>query len=372
MNKKKVILILAAVVGLMGTTAAVGARGMVDKVSGLLRKDVSVSINGEHTSLHPVYINGKAYLPVRDAAPALGYNVSYNGKEIELNEIAEEEAVEYMRTMGVIVDVQKTKDGQYRIEVLGKGPQSWVILFADKDTVLTDADGKPFAAKNLKAGQRIIAEFGPIMTMSFPGQSHAATINVRSDSLIKESTIQAVEHTDDGWQVKFGETKNGVETTTLVVNAGKETTLLDAQGQSVTWESLKPGMKVRAYYGPAMTKSLPPQSPLHYLVLLDAAPSLAPAAVKEFQDIAWALISAGEKPHLTTKKEEAKVEFIPADGAPLFGGTDAQKKRLEELKAAGGQIVTVTYTTDRDALIGPLVMAFDPDTKQLLGYFIRK
>lgn len=371
MNKKKAIILLTAV-GLLGTSAAVGAKGLVSKVNGMLRGDVAVSINGDQTSLHPVYINGKAYLPIREAAPALGYNLTYHGNKIELNEISEQPEAEYVQTMGVIVDVQKEKD-RYRVEVLGKGPQSWVILYVDKDTVLTGPDGKVLAMKDLKAGQQIIAQFGPIMTMSFPPQSHAATLNVRSEALIQESTIQSVEHTDDGWQVKFGETKDGKETTTLVLNAGKETSVLDAQGQPIAWEDLKAGMKVRAYYGPIMTKSLPPQSPLHYLVVLDAAQSsVAPAAAKVFRDIAWTLVPDNEKAHLTTKQEDAKVEAVRAADVAILGTTEEQTKRLEEIKAAGGDVITVTYTTDRDELIGPLVMAFDPDTKQLLGFFIRK
>lgn len=369
--KKKAIIVLTAV-GLLGTSAAVGARGLTDKLTGFLRKDVSVTINGEATSLQPVFINGKAYLPIRDAAPALGYELDYKNNGIILNEIEDEEDVEYLSTMGVIVDVSKTTDGKYRLEVLGKGPNSWVILYADADTKLTDADGKPFSAKDLKAGQQIIAEFGPVMALSFPGQSHAATIKVQSDTLIQESVIQSVEKTDDGWQVRFGETNNGTTMTTLVLNAGKETSVLDEQGQSVAWESLKPGMKVRAYYGPMLSKSLPPQSPLHYLVVLGADHSVAPATQKEFRDLAWTLISADEKPHVTTKQDEAKVESVPATDAPVFGGNEEQTKKYEAIKAAGGDVITVTYSTDRDELIGPLVLVFDPATKQQLGYYPRK
>ncbi|MBO9600674.1 MAG: hypothetical protein J7559_22980, partial [Cohnella sp.] len=93
---------------------------------------------------------------------------------------------------------------------------------------------------------------------------------------------------------------------------------------------------------------------------------------KEFRDLAWTLVPEGEKPHLTTKQDEAKVEAVRAADVAIRGTTDAQTKRLEEIKAAGGDVVTVTYSTDRDELLGPLVMAFDPDTKQLLGFFIRK
>lgn len=267
MKKKTLILITA--VGLLGTSAAAGASGLTSKLTGFLRKDVSVTINGEATSLQPVYINGKAYLPIRDAAPALGYELDYRNNNIALNKIEDEAEIEYMNTMGVIVDVAKTDNGSYRLEVLGKQPYSWVILYADAKTKLTDAEGKTIAVADLKAGQRIVAEFGPVMALSYPGQSHAATIQVQSDSLIEESAIQAIEKTDDGWQVRFGETQDGAAVTRLVLNAGKETTLLDSQGQPVEWESLKPGTKVRAYYGPMMTKSLPPQSPLHYLIVQD-------------------------------------------------------------------------------------------------------
>lgn len=269
LNKKRII-VFVTVAGLFGTTAVVGATSMIEKVSGILRKDVTVSVNGEGTALKPVFINGQAYLPARGAAAALGYELNYSGKdkEIELKEIAEEEAVDYLLTTGVIVNVQPTDDGRYRIELLGKGNYKWIILFADKETVLTDEAGKPFAVKDLKAGLQITAEFGPVVAMSYPGQSHAAQITVGSERLIKEDVIQSVEHTNDGWQVRFGETKDGVAVPTLTLNAGKETSVLTSQGEPVEWANLKAGTKVRAYYGPIMTKSIPPQSPLHYLVVL--------------------------------------------------------------------------------------------------------
>ncbi len=372
MNKKK-LLILVTAVGLVGTSAAAGASGLVSKVIGVLHKEVVVSVNGTDTTLHPVYINGKAYLPARDTAEALGYNLSWNakGKEIEITGQAEE-AVQYVQTMGVIVDVSPTgENGKYRIELLGKGDYGWIILYADKETVLTDESGQPFAAKDLKAGTRITAEFGPIVALSFPGQSHAHKIIVGSESLIKEDAIQSVEKTDDGWQVRFGETKDGVATPTLTLNAGKETSVLTSQGEPVEFSSLKAGDKVRAYYGPTMTKSIPPQSPLHYLVVLTESEQLAPATVQEYRELAWKEVPESEKPHLTTKKEDAQVSVIESKNAAIMTVTDAQKKKLEEIKAANGKLIEVKYNTDQDALLGPLILAFDPDTKELVGFFQR-
>ncbi|WP_373232141.1 hypothetical protein [Cohnella sp.] len=373
MNNKRIIVLMTAV-GLLGAAAGVGASGMVSKVTGVLHKNIAVSVNGTATSMHPVYIQGKAYLPARDTASALGYNLNWSSKTIELNqkEVLPVE-VEYLRTMGVIVSVEPTEDeGRYRLEVLGKGPYSWIILYADKETELTDSSGAVVAAKDLKAGMRIEAEFGPMIAMSFPGQSHAAKIIVGSQSLVKEDAIQSVTKTDDGWQVQFGEVKNGVTAPALTLNAGKETSVLSAQGQPVEWADLKMGTKVRAYYGPLMTKSIPPQSPLHYLVVLDEIEQLAPASAQEFRELAWSKLTEDNKTHLITKKDEAKVEVIDSKNVTLMATTDAQKKMLADIQTANGKLITVTFSTDDDALLGPLTLAFDPDSKELIGLFARK
>ncbi|WP_239615778.1 copper amine oxidase N-terminal domain-containing protein [Cohnella mopanensis] len=370
---KKKLFILATAVGLLGTSAAVGASGLVSKVAGVLNKEVSVSVDGKDTDLHPVYIDGKAYLPARDVAGALGYSLNWNskGKEIELK-AKDEQAVQYMRMMGVIVDVSKAQDGSYRIELLGKGDDRWMILFADKDTELTDKDGKPVAAGDLKAGMRLTAEFGPIVAMSYPGQSHAHRIVVSGESLVKEDVIQSVEKTKDGWQIIFGETKSGVAVPTLKLTAGKETSVMTAQGESVAFESLKTGDKVRAYYGPFTTKSIPPQSPLHYLVVLSDNGQLAPVEIQEYRELAWKSVPDGEKIHLTTKKDEAQVTVIDSKDIRLLNTPDEQKNKLEEIKAANGKLVEVMYNTDQDTLIGPLKLVFDPESKALVGFFIRK
>jgi hypothetical protein len=370
-NKHK-WLILMTTAGLLATTAAAGADGIVDKVSGLLRGDITVSVNGEDTAIHPVYIDGKAYLPARDMAGALGIGIQWSGKEIELTQKEDgEEALDYLMTSGVIVDVSKTDDGRYRLEVLGHGPNKWIILYADADTVLTDAEGKPFGAADLKAGMQLTAEYGPIIALSYPGQSHAATIQVGQQRLIQEAAVIAVEDTEGGKQILIGETKDGKDTVSVVLNMGKETMLVNAEGQPVEWADIKAGSMVRAYYGPIMTKSLPPQSPAHVVVLLDRQEQLAPAAEQEFRELAWTFVSEEEKGHLTTAKEEAQVELVDAAGAAVMGTTEEQQAALAELQAAGGKLVAVTYRTDQDALLGPLTVAIHPDTKALLGFFVR-
>ena len=370
-NKHK-WLILMTTAGLLATTAAAGADGIVDKVSGLLRGDITVSVNGENTAIHPVYIDGKAYLPARDMAGALGVGIHWSGEEIELTQKEEADEVEqYLQTSGVIVDAAKTDNGSVRIEVLGHSPNNWIILYADADTVLTDAEGKPFAAADLKAGMQLTAQYGPIVALSYPGQSHAASIQVGEQRLVQEAAVIATEATEDGKRILIGETKDGKDHVSVVLNMGKESMLVNREGQPVEWSDIKAGSKVRAYYGPMMTKSLPPQSPAHVVVLLDQQEQLAPAAEQEFRELAWTFVPEEDKGHLLTAKEEAQVELVDAAGGGVMAATDEQKAALAELQAAGGKLVAVTYRTDQDALLGPLTVAIHPDTKALLGYFVR-
>lgn len=280
MNKKKWV-VVATLVGLLGTTAAAQATGVIGKVSGLLRSDIKISIDGQATSMQPVYINGQAYLPVRDEAAALGYEVKYNAssKTIELNKVQasaspasgtqSEEESQYAHVSGIIKSAKETEDGQYRIEVLGRGDANWIILYADKETVIKDSEGNAVAAADLKEGTEIDADYGPVVAMSYPGQSHAASIAVGLSRLVTDDTIQSIEQADGGYRVSLGKTENGTQTVNLVLNTGKETFVMNEEGQPVEWTDLKEGAKVRAYYGPVTTRSLPPQSSVFYLVVLN-------------------------------------------------------------------------------------------------------
>ena len=359
---KKKIAVVLTLAGLLGTTAAVGAEGLVAKVTGYLQKDVKVLINGQDSLLTPVYIDGKAYIPVRDAAAKLGYTLNYDAenKEIELDE-----AADLMRATGVIVSVEAQEGGRYRIQLLGS---TWVILTVDESTAITSLDGTTRTPADLKAGTQIDAEFGPAMAMSFPGQAHAVNINVHADRAVKEGTITAVKPTDDGWQVQLGDD--------LVLNAGKETRVVTSQGESVNWEDLKAGMKATAYYGPFETKSLPPQSPVFLLVVQAEAPvpgelKMSPETAQQYRDLAWAQVGE-QASHITTKQDVAAVTIVSSKEASVLTYSDEQKKLLADVQAENGNLVTITYNTDQDELIGPLTVVFDFNTKAFIGFYPRR
>lgn len=359
---KKKLTVLLTLAGALGTTAVVGAEDLVEKVTGYLQKEVKVIVNGQDSQLTPVYINGEAYIRVRDAATQLGYTLNYDkeNKEIELDE-----AADLMRASGVVVSVQAQENGNYRIELLGS---TWVILNVDKTTAIQSLDGKTLSPADLKAGTQIDAEFGPAMAMSYPGQAHAVGINVHANRVVKEDTIKSVKHTDDGWHVQLGDA--------LILNAGKETRVMTSQGEPVNWEDLKTGTKVKAYYGPIETKSLPPQSPVFLLVVQAQEPvtgglKMTPEAAQEYRNLAWAQVSA-QISHITTKQDEAAVHIVSSKEVSVLAHSAEQKKRLEDVQAANGNVVTVTYNTDQDELLGPLTAVFDFNSKAFLGFNIRK
>ncbi|MEC0239999.1 hypothetical protein P4H66_09085 [Paenibacillus dokdonensis] len=358
---KKKLTVFLTLAGIIGTSAAVGAEGLAEKVTGYLQKEVKVLVNGQDSMLTPVYINGEAYIPVRDAATKLGYTLNYDqeNKEIELDE-----AADLIRASGVIVSVQAQENGKYRIELLGN---TRVILTVDKSTTITSLDGKTLSPTDLKAGTQIDAEFGPAIAMSFPGQAQAVSINIHADRAVIEDTIKDVKHKDDGWQVRIGDA--------LILNAGKETRVMTSLGESVNWEDLKAGMKVKAYYGPLETKNLPP-SPVFLLVVQSQVPvtgglKMSSETAQEFRNLAWAQVSA-QVSHITTKQNEAAVHIVSSKESGILASSADQKKLLENIQAANGNFVTVTYNTDQDELLGPLIAVFDFKTKAFIGFNIRK
>lgn len=280
MKHKKALVALTAI-GVLGATAAVGASGLTEKVSGLLRSDVQISINGEATALHPVYINGRAYLPVRDAAEALGYNVNAQGKQIELTTPEPvEEGQQAVRMSGVVVSVSKATDGgPTRLEVRGTGSAQWMMLYADGKTAIADESGAARTVDDIKEGTHITADYGPIIAMSYPGQSSASKIVIGENRLIKEDVVSSVVHTKAGWQVQLGAPKdeNGeISANSVILNVSDDTLVVKTDGEQVKLEDLKEGTKVRAYYGPTGTKSLPPQSPVELIVVLNGDSSAQP------------------------------------------------------------------------------------------------
>lgn len=276
MRKTKSIILLTAA-GILGATAIAGASGLTQKVSGLLRSDIHISVNGDtYSSLTPVYIDGKAYVPLRDAAGALGYELTWNqqAKQFDLSQKKEEQAPEmpYIVNTGVVTEANAS-DGAASLNVMGRGAEGgfdWIIAKADKDTVIVDESGAAKTVADLKAGTRVKVEYGPIVALSYPGQSHAAKVTILGERLIKEDKVGAVNKTDSGWQVQLGTGTGDAAIDNLVLNVGADTLIVSIAGEPLKAEDIKVGAKLRAFYGPATTRSIPMQSAADMLVVLPA------------------------------------------------------------------------------------------------------
>ncbi|MBJ6360699.1 hypothetical protein ACFOQM_05185 [Paenibacillus sp. GCM10012307] len=265
MKHKKALVILTAV-GVLGATAVTGASGLVDKVSGLLRSDIKIVVNGEQTTLQPVYINGKAYLPVRDAAGVLGYEVNAAGKQIQLQTKKEQPPVDeenqHIQMNGVVVS-KTDLDGITRLEVRGDGA-GWMILGIDSDSVIVNEDGVAKTIDDIREGTALKADYGPIVAMSYPGKSHAAKLVISTDRLVREDTVTKVSKSEDGWQIFLGPENDAQG---LQLNTDSDTIIVKANGERLKPEDLKTGTKIKAYYGPATTRSIPAQSTVQLIVV---------------------------------------------------------------------------------------------------------
>ena len=363
MRKHRKWLAVMTTAGLLVASVSAGADGIGEKISGWLRPDITVAINGADTALKPVIIDGRAYLPARGFAEAAGYEINWKGNRIELTGTEEEE--QYMRFTGYIASV--TQDGdRWRIESIGPG--NWLILYADKDTALAGEDGEPLAPADLAPGMAIEAEYGPMVALSYPAQSHAASIRVTQRHPVATHVVHSVERTEDGWRISLADEEGGE--VRLVLLAGPDTLIVRSDKQPAGVELLEPGTVVRAYYGPAVTKSLPPQSSARLIEIDDRRAWLTPAAEREYRELAWERLTDDDKAHLITPKEEALVEYVDAVGAAVIPA-EGMERRLEEIRSRGGKLVAVTYRTDQHALLGPLTILFDPETRDTIGYIVR-
>ncbi|WP_123042323.1 stalk domain-containing protein [Cohnella candidum] len=265
----RTVLVLTAA-GLLTVTAAAGASGLTSKVSGLLRKDVMVVVGGLDSGMVPVFIDGKAYLPAREVAQKFGYKITW----VEEHKVVllEDEST-FFKDNGVITSVEQEGDGRVRFDFLGRSPNDAnrrMIFHANaKSSVITDEEGRPAGLDALKPGVHVAVDYGPFVSASLPGSAFAQNIVVGTQRLIREDKLGDIRITDEGTSLILGTGEGNEFHTDLVLNAGKESTVISSKGDPLSWTDLKKGMRIRAYYGPAVSKSIPPQAPIDTIVVLD-------------------------------------------------------------------------------------------------------
>lgn len=91
----------------------------------------------------------------------------------------------------------------------------------------------------------------------------------------------------------------------------------------------------------------------------------------EIRNIAWKSVESNQYDTITTKWEEARVELIDSKDKWIIPITDEQKKKLEQIKKTDSILIAVTFNTEQDGLLGPIVPIIDPKTMEVVGFYPR-
>lgn len=220
------------------------------------------SINKMNTTLGtaPQLVGSTLYVPASFVSEIIHYNLTVKGDSIVISEDAQQE---HMTKTGVITSVNM--DEKYpSIQIQGVGPEG-IVLNIGPDTAIELSDGSKATIKDLSIGMTVKAEHSMIMTMSLPPQTPTFKITVldakkQNDLLGTAGTIEEVQKDDDG-SIRVlvkGDPLNEMSQKEIALRVNKDTVLIDKDGNTVNSSELVKGTQIIGFYGPAMTKSLPP------------------------------------------------------------------------------------------------------------------
>nr|P43131.1 RecName: Full=Protease inhibitor; AltName: Full=BBRPI; Contains: RecName: Full=Serine protease inhibitor; Contains: RecName: Full=Serine protease inhibitor C; Contains: RecName: Full=Serine protease inhibitor B; Contains: RecName: Full=Serine protease inhibitor A; Flags: Precursor [Brevibacillus choshinensis]pir/A43939/ proteinase inhibitor BbrPI - Bacillus brevis [Brevibacillus brevis]BAA01538.1 protease inhibitor precursor [Brevibacillus brevis] len=208
----------------------------------------------------PRLLNGNTYVPVAFVDEILQAEVNVTDDAVTV--VDEESDVAPVRT-GTITTLNKREDGGVSFQL--NGYETGIILHVDKETKITTADGKELKPEDLQLGMEVEATHQKFMAMSMP-QSGAVSIVVKSgletpEVLGTAGKVASIDKDQEGSYKMLVEgqalAENAPEKVALIV--GKDTKIVSAKdNKELAPEDLKAEMKVFAYYGPKLTRSLPP------------------------------------------------------------------------------------------------------------------
>lgn len=203
-----------------------------------------------------------AAIPVAASAQDVPAPTATNGQGVILNQ-----AKVVPGTMGQITDFVNDHTGKF-ITVTGRGlapsDQSEIVLAITKDTKIVDSKGKTVPLKTIIDEKKAVKAFyGPNITKSLPARGTALTLVVQDQSFAAiDGSVSEVR--DGSILVKGKNLYNGNEDT-IVLHFADKATILDQDGKAIQAGDIKEGMSVKAFYGPAVAISLPPQSTTSYI-----------------------------------------------------------------------------------------------------------
>jgi|GEM_PF-496758 len=209
----------------------------------------------------PLKLSGKLYVPASFFTEILRSQVVYEGNQVNIS--FQNEDVKMVTQQGVITSVNN--DEKYKsVQMNGTGVEG-TILNIDEETIIRNSAGEQVDFSELTLGMSIEVKHSLAMTMSLPGQTYAYEISVldaadTANMLGTSGAIEEVRQDDDGNLsiVVNGMGMSEVSPEQVVLRINDETTIVDIEGNAVDAKELTKDAKVLAYYGPMLTKSLPP------------------------------------------------------------------------------------------------------------------
>jgi hypothetical protein len=216
----------------------------------------------------PIQLAGRLYVPASFFNEILRSNISYEGNQVTITR--QVEGVNMHKQQAVITHINNDKS----LQINGAGMDG-IIINIDEETVIRNRAGEQVELGELTLGLNIEVKHSMAMTMSLPGQTYAYEITAleetdKTDMLGTSGSITEVRQDDAGNKSivvqGMGMSEYSQEHVILTINP--DTIIIDLQGNPVDQAQLTKDAMVLSYYGPALTRSLPPMGQAWKIVYL--------------------------------------------------------------------------------------------------------
>ncbi|RTE09937.1 copper amine oxidase N-terminal domain-containing protein [Paenibacillus whitsoniae] len=216
------------------------------------------SINKMLTTLGtaPELVDSRLYVPASFVSKVLHGSVATKGNSISVSLSDEAKKVQ---STGVISTI-RVDGANAAIHIQGAGLDG-IVLNVGADTTYQTLDGKALSLSDLHPGLTVSAEHSMAMTLSLPPQTQATKLTVLDPALHPGTvgtagTIEDVR--DNGSLLIKGSGLTETAPDEVVLHLSEDTAVVNPNGEPVNKAALVKGASVIGFYGPALTKSLPP------------------------------------------------------------------------------------------------------------------
>jgi len=214
----------------------------------------------------PELTNGKTYVPLSFFEKVMNLKVTAGPTgtiQISSKEQDNKETVPDTTKQGSITNISiRDKGGEIGLNGYSHG----VRLNISDETEIVTSDNRKLTLSDLRLGMFIEAEHSLVMAMSIPPMTNAKKIVVKEDSAAQQTLgtagqIEEVSSSGDGTTrvVIKGDKLSDASFETVILNVSSTTSIIGTKdNQPFAADELKQGDKVYAFYGPVLTRSLPP------------------------------------------------------------------------------------------------------------------